>query len=197
MAGIQPGQRLAEVTASRTQRVEAQCYSAHSAPPLGSLVRIGSPPIYAVVLDIRHEPLDPTRPLAPRGADAETEDELYAANPQLSAILTTRFTAVIVGYRDGAGVRAGLPSLPPDLHSFVFLCEASDLAGFGDNLGWLRLLLEERSAASDAAIANLLRQAAGGRTDPRKFLLEAGKALATELSGEPHRMRALLREVAA
>ena len=195
MKEVRPGQRLAEVTASRTQRVEAQCYRAHSAPPLGSLVRIGSPPIYAVVLEIRHEPLDPTRPLAPRGADLETEEELYAANPQLDAVLTTRFTAAIVGYRDSAGIRAGLPSLPPDLHSFVFLCDAGDLSSFGGNFEWLRLLLAERSPASDTAIANLLRQAADTKTDSRKFLLGAGKALAVELSSEPHRMRALLREV--
>ena len=120
---------------------------------------------------------------------------MYAANPQLSAILTTRFTAAIVGYRDGAGIRAGLPSLPPDLHSFVFLCDAGDLTVFGNDFGWLRLVLEERSPASDTAIANLLRQAANARSDSRGFLLNAGKALATELSGDPLRMRALLREV--
>ena len=197
MGEVQPGQRLAEIIASRTQRVEAQCYRATAAPPLGSLVRIGSPPVYAVVLEIRHEPLDPTRPLAPRGADAETQDQVYAANPQLSAILTTRFTAGIVGYQQGSSTRVGLPSLPPDLHSFVFLCDAGDLAGFAGDFGWLRLLLEDRSPASDAAIANLLRQAAQSKADSRRFLVGAGKALAAELSGEPNRMRALLREVGA
>lgn len=195
MGEVQPGQRVAEVTASQTQRVEAQCYRAQAAPPLGSLVRIGSPPVYAVVLDIRHEPLDPTRPLAPRGEYLETEDDIYATNPQLTAILTTRFTASIVGYRDGGGIRAGLPSLPPDLHSFVFRCDAGDLAGFGNDFGWLRLLLEDRSAASDTATTNLLRQIANTRIDARRFLVGAGKALATELAAEPHRMRALLREV--
>ena len=197
MGEVKTGQRVGEVTASQTQRIEAQCYQAYAAPPLGSLVRIGSPPVYAVVLAIRHEPLDPTRPLTPRGEDLETEEELFAANPQLSAILTTRFTAAIVGYRDGAAIRAGLPSLPPDLHSFVFTCDRADLAVFGGDFAWLRLLLEEGSAASDTAIANLLRQTANTRTDSRRFLLGAGKALAAELSAEPRRMRALLREVGA
>lgn len=195
MEDILPGQRVGEVTASQTLRVEAQCYRPHAAPPLGSLVRIGSPPVYAVVLEIRHEPLDPTRPLAPRGADVETEDELYATNPQLSAILTTRFTAAIVGYRDGSVMRAGLPSLPPDLHSFVFICDDADLAVFGADFEWIRLLLAERSPASDTAIANLLRRTAATRTDSRTYLLGAGKALAAELSGEPGRMKALLHEV--
>ncbi len=197
MEEARSAQRVGEVTASQTQRIEAQCYQAYAAPPSGSLVRVGSLPIYAVVLDIRHEPVDPTRPLAPRGADLETEGELFAANPQLSAILTTRFTASIVGYRDGAAIRAGLPSLPPDLHSFVFVGDDADLSVFGGDFAWLRLLLEEGSAAADAAIANLLRQTANTRTDSRRFLLGAGKALAAELSGEPRRMRALLREVGA
>ena len=195
MGELQPGQRVGEVTAAQTQRVDAQCYRAHAAPPLGSLVRIGAPPVYAVVVDIRHAPLDPTRPLVPRGEELETEDELYAANPQLTSILTTRFTAAIVGYRDGGAIRAGLPSLPPELHSFVFICDATDLAVFGGDFVWLRLLLEDRSPASDTAIANLLRQTADTRVDSRNFLLGAGKALATELAAEPRRMRALLREV--
>ena len=195
MGAVRPGQRVGEVTAAQTQRVEAQCYRTRATPPLGSLVRIGSPPVYAVVVDIRHEPLDPTRPLAPRGEELETEDEIYATNPQLSSILATRFTAVIVGYGSGAAIREGLPSLPPDLHSFVFLCDAADLAIFGGDFGWLRLLLEGRSPASDTAIVNLLRQTADTRADPRGFLLDAGKALAAELSAEPNRMRALLREV--
>ncbi len=195
MAAVQPGQRVGEVTASRSQRIEAQCYQARAAPPLGSLVRIESPPVYAVVLDVRHEPMDPTRPLTPRGADLETEDEVYAVNPQLSAILATRFTAAILGYRGGDGIHAGLPSLPPDLHAFVFVGDDDDLAFLGKDFGWLKLLLDERSPASDTAIVNLLRQAAHSSTDSRGFLLNAGKALATELSGEPLRMRALLHQV--
>ena len=197
MEEVQPGQRVAEVTASHSQRVEAQCYTAHAAPPLGSLVRIGSPPIYAVVVEVRHEPLDPTRPLAPRGADLETEEELYASNPQLAAVLATRFSATIVGYQEGSAVCVGLPSLPPQLHSFVFVSDAADLARVAADFGWLRMLLEDRSPVSDAAISNLLRQAANHRNDSRNFLLGAGKALAEELSGDPHRMRSLLREVGA
>ena len=88
-----------------------------------------------------------------------------------------------------------MPSLPPDLHSFVFLCDAGDVAGFGGDFAWLKLLLDERSPASDTAIANLLRQASDSRADPRSFLVGAGKALAAELSREPQRMRALLQEV--
>ena len=126
---------------SHTQRVEAQCYRLHAAPPLGALVRVGAPPVYAVVREIWHEPLDPTRPLAPRGAELEAEDEIYAMNPQLTAMLTTRFTAMVVGRREGLNIRYGLPGQPPNLHAFVFRCDEADLSAFASHLGWLRLLL--------------------------------------------------------
>ena len=57
-----------------------------------------------VVRDIWHEPLDPSRPLAARGADLETEEEIYAQNPQLLSVLTTRFTATVTGYVDGLDI---------------------------------------------------------------------------------------------
>ena len=196
MTDTQAGRRVGEVTVSHTERVEAQCYQLHSAPPLGSLLRIGSPPVYAVVREIRHEPLDPSRPLAPRGAGLESEDELYAANPQLSAMLTTRFTATIVGYRNGLTIRQGLPAQPPNLHAFVFACDASETAEFAAELSCLRLLLSDRSPGADSALAGFLRLAAGAASDGREFLLRAGRTLAAELSSEPQRLQAVLREMA-
>ena len=195
MTDTQAGRRVGEVTLSHTERVEAQCYQLHSAPPLGSLLRIGSPPVYAVVREIRNEPLDPSRPLAPRGVGLESEDELYAANPQLSAMLTTRFTATIVGYRNGFTIRQGLPAQPPNLHAFVFFCDAGETAEFASELGCLRLLLADRSPGADSALAGFLRLAAGAASDGRGFLLRAGRTLAAELSNEPQRLQAMLREM--
>ena len=65
MTDTKTGQRVDEVEVSHSQRIEAQCYELHHAPPLGALLRVGSPPVYAVVREIWHEPLDPSRPLAP------------------------------------------------------------------------------------------------------------------------------------
>ena len=196
MTEVEPGQRVGEVTVSHTQRVEAQCYRLHAAPPLGALVRIGAPPVYAVVREIRHEPLDPSRPLAPRGEGLESEDEIYAANPQLSAMLTTRFAATVVGHLDGLDLRPGLPPQPPSLHAFVFRCDAADVTKFASDLRWLRLLLADRVPAADAALGGFLKQVAAVAADRRAFLLRVGRSLAAELSGEPLRLQALLREVA-
>lgn len=191
------GQRVGEVMTSHTQRIEAQCYQLHAAPPLGALLRVGSPPVYAVVREIWNEPLDPTRPLAPRGAALESEEEIYAANPQLSAMLATRFAASIVGYQDGTTVKYGLPEQPPNLHAFVFACDAAETWEFARDLGWLRLLLSDASAAADSALAGFLRRSAQAAADRRGFLLRAGRSLAAELSADPMRLQAVLREVAA
>ena len=196
MVNNQIAQRVGEVMVSHTQRIEAQCYRLHTAPPLGALLRVGEPPTYAVVREIWHEPLDPTRPLAPRGEALESEDEIYAANPQLSAMLTTRFAAAVVGHGDGRDLRPGLPEQPPGLHSFVFLCDRDELAAFAADLRWLRLTLADRTPAGDAALAAFLRRAGDAMSDRTGFLTRAGKALAAELSGEPLRLQALLREVA-
>ncbi len=190
-------QRVGEVMVSHTQRIEAQCYRLHAAPPLGALLRVGEPPTYAVVREIWHEPLDPTRPLAPRGEALESEEEIYAANPQLSAMLTTRFAAVVVGYGNGMDLRPGLPDQPPGLHSFVFLCDRDELASFASDLRWLRLMLSDRTPAGDAALALFLRRAADSVDDRRGFLKQAGKAVVAELFSEPLRMQGLLREVLA
>ena len=194
---ITAGQRVGEVMVSHSQRIEAQCYELHGAPPLGALLRVGSPPVYAVVREIWHEPLDPTRPLAPRGASLESEDEIYAANPQLSAMLTTRFAGTVVGYGDGVTVQFGLPAQPPNLHAFVFACGADETSAFAADLGWIRLFLSDGSATVDSALAGFLRQAAAGMGDRQGFLLRAGRTLATELARDPQRLQAILREMTA
>ena len=197
MTDLTAGQRVGEVTVSHSQRIEAQCYELHGAPPLGALLRVGSPPVYAVVREIRREPLDPSRPLAPRGAGLESEDEIYAANPQLSAMLTTRFAATVVGYGDGPAVQYGLPAQPPNLHAFVLLCDADEMAAFAGELGWLRLFLSDGSPAADSALAGFLRQAAAGMVDRQRFLLRAGRTLAAELPRDPQRLQSILREMTA
>ena len=191
------GQRVGEVTVSHSQRIEAQCYQLHGAPPLGALLRVGSPPVYAVVREIWHAPLDPSRPLAPRGMSLESEDEIYAANPQLSAMLTTRFAGTVVGYSNGPEVQYGLPAQPPNLHAFVFICGPDEAAAFANELGWLRLFLADGSPAGDSALAGFLRQSAVGMVDRRGFLIRAGRTLAAELSHDPQRLQAILREMTA
>ncbi len=196
MADISAGQRVGEVTVSHTRRIEAQCYRLHESPPLGALVRVGSPPMFALVSEIWNEPMDPSRPLAPRGEGLETEDEIYAANPQLSTMLTTRFTANIVGFDSGSARRWGLPERPPNLHAFVALCDGEEINEFAGDLGWLRLLLTDGSPVGDAAVAGFLRRSAELSPNRKAFLLRAGRALTEELANDAGRLQSVLRELA-
>ena len=197
MTEIMPGQRVAEVMVSHSQRIEAQCYDPFVAPPLGALLRVGSPPVYVVVREIWREPLDPSRPLAPRGVALESEDEIYAANPQLPAMLTTRFAGAVVGYGDGTMVRRHPPELPPNLHAFVFACDEAEMVAFANDLSWLRRFLADGSPAGDSALTGFVRQAAARMPDHPGFLLRVGRALATVLPRDPLRLQAILRELTA
>ena len=198
------GQRVGEVIAAHTERIEAQCYVLYAAPPLGALLRIGAPPVYAVTRAVWHAPLDPTRPLAVRGAGLETEAEIYAANPQLESMLTTRFAAAIVGYEynnsigygGGPQIRAGLPDAPPPLHSFVWQCDSSPATALASQPQFYRLLLAEGTVAADLALAALLRQAGASSDDRRGFLVRAGRMLAAELAQDTPRLHTILGELA-
>ena len=201
------GPRVGEVIAAHTERIEAQCYQLYAAPPLGALLRIGAPAVYAVTRAVWHVPLDPSRPLAVRGAGLETEDEIYAANPQLASMLVTRFAATIVGceysigYAGGPQIRAGLPDAPPPLHSFVWQCDGGDAAALAlaAQPQFYRLLLAEGTVAADLALAALLRQAgaaSGAGGERQGFLVRAGRMLAAELAQDTPRLHTILGELA-
>ena len=192
----QAGLRVGEVMESHSERVVVECYDLHQSPPLGTLLRIGSPPVYGVVREIWNGPVDPGRPLTPRGAALETEDEVYSTNPQLTAVLTTRLTAMVVGYREGSAIRQGLPPRPPNLHSFAFISGDDEGAEFVREFRFLPLLLADHSPAADQALIAFVRRSAGGFGDKSEFLLRVGRALASELSRDGMRLQTLLREMA-
>jgi len=187
---------LGEVVEASSTGFMSQCYELYGAPPLGSLVKVGSPDIFAVVLNVSTEPLDPSRPVLARGENAESEEELYRDHPQIARLLTSRFESVIVGHNSGGEVRQYLPPLPPRVHSFVYAVAPEELANFTQKLDFLRLLLNTRSAHCDEVVGACLRQAGAQQRNPRDFVLRAGKALASELAGDLPRLNAILRRVA-
>ncbi|MSP78856.1 MAG: hypothetical protein EXR67_04810 [Dehalococcoidia bacterium] len=176
----------------------------------------GSDLIYGIVCNVATGPLDTGRRVLPRGEAEESEEDLYRENPQLSHVLATRFEAAIVAHstKDGRGkdgLRQGLPPLPPHVHAFVFPCEPSELAQFAKDFRFLHLLLTAPNLsgpAADEVISACLRAlvasnkaqnpvpiTSGGKapTDERALLLQAGRALARELTDDAHRLNTLLR----
>ena len=159
-------------------------------------MKVGTPEIFAVVLNVSTEPLDPSRPVLARGENAESEEEVYRDHPQIARLLTSRFESVIVGHYAGGEALQYLPPLPPRVHSFVYALAPKELTAFTRKLDFLRLLLDTRSAQSDEVVGACLRQAGAQQPDAREFILRAGKALASELAGDLPRLNAILRRVA-
>ena len=191
--------RLGEVVAASSTGFLSQCYQLYGAPPLGSFVKVGTPPIYAVVQNVSTEPLDPSRPVLARGEAAESEEAIYRDHPQIARLLTSRFEAVIVGYESEGVPLQYLPPLPPRVHSFVHAATPDEVIRFTGQLDFLRLLLNTHSPQapqSDEVVAACLRLTGAMQSEPRQFLLRAGKTLAGELAGDLPRLNAIMRRVA-
>ena len=173
----------------------ALCYQPYDAPPLGSFVRAGDPPLHGVVYRVTTEPLDASRPVLARGGFAATEEEVFRENPQLERLLTSRFEVVIAGHQDDGADVPVLPPLPPRVHAFVHTCSPEEVSKLAVQPGWIRLLLSSGIPAADQVVAACLRQAAAVHDDGESFLLKACKDLAGELAGDLPRLNAILRTV--
>ena len=187
--------RVGEVTAADSQSVTGQCYELYGSPPLGTLLLIGSPGVFAVIQGIRTEPLDPSRPVLARGATTDTVEEIYRANPQLERLLTTRFDALIVGHESDEQYYQLLPPSPPRIHSFIATCSSEVVAAFTQEMDFLRFLVHAPPPLGDEVAVACLREAAACHADRREFVMHAGRALGQEMQGESARLSAILRRV--
>ena len=187
--------RIGEVIAADSRSVTGQCYYLYGAPPLGSLLRVGEPGVFAVVQGIRTEPLDTSRPVLARGSSAGTIEEIYNSNPQLEKLLTTRFEAMVVGHERVGQYLQLLPATPPRIHSFVDTCPPAVVEAFTSELDFVRFLVNTNQPLGDEVVVSCLREAASCRTDKEGFIMRAGRALGQEMPGESARLSAILRRV--
>lgn len=189
--------RIGEVVEANTVEFVAQCYELHRAPPLGSLVKTTTPgETYGIVYNAATSSLEPGRRPVARGRGETREEDIYRANPQLAKLFRTDFNAVVVGHREGDLLHHYLPPWIALIHSFVYLCELEEVKEFTQHLDFLSLLLSAPlSIPNEELVAASLRYASQASPDPRKFLVGAGKELASLLGGEPHRLNAILRRI--
>ena len=191
MAG--QSERVAEVVEAASAAFIAQCYALDGAPPLGALVRTGDPPTYGVVCNIESGPLDAGRRVTARGHGEDSEEALYRSNPQLERLLVTRLEARIVGYDREGATRQGLPSLPPRLHAFVYVCTPEEVRAFTRSFDFIHLLAAVSPPTGDEVVTACLRRAASVQPDPEAFLVAAGQALAGEMADDMGRLSVVLR----
>jgi hypothetical protein len=187
-------QRVGETISVSIRDFQAQSYDLYQAPSFGSFITVASTvpgiEIYAIVQDIRTEPIDPSRPVIARGAELAHEDAIYEENPHFRHIMRTRFSAVVIGYVQDEQVLHVLPPQPPRIHGFVFACTPEQVAAFTRDLGFLRLLMAAK--ASNDLISACVRTAATAQAGEESYLVGLGKELMTLLAEDPERLNVLL-----
>ncbi len=190
--------KIGEVVEADSSSFVAQSYELYDAPVLGSLVRTRCQDIdiYAVVYLATTAAAEPgRRPLA-RGRDAEVEADIFRDNPQLSRLLLTHFSALVLGHCQEGRVCHYLPPQPARVHGFVWACAAEEVALFSQGLDFLHLLLQARLEGSvEELVAACLRHMAQLQPEPRRFLVDAGRELARLLGGDFARLNAILKRI--
>jgi hypothetical protein len=191
------GRALGEVVRASTSEFVAQCHRLYEAPPLGALVKSeGDTPVYGVVGEVTTQSIDPGRRTMALGEEDASGDAVYDRNPQIARLLTTEFRSIVVGHGDGGHLRRYLAPLPPRIHDFVFPCHEDEVAGFSDSLDFLPLLLAAPVGSPDDVVAAFLRRSSRSHPDSDAFLVQAGKELATVLSGQFQRLNGILKRLA-
>jgi len=176
--------RLGEIIESSTTSFAAQCYELYQLPPLGSLVKTkdASVELYGIVYNASTTSLEPGRKPIARGKDEATEEDIYKSSPQLTKLLRSEFSALVVGHRGGDKLYHFLPPSPARIHAFVYACTPEEVKEFGRSLDFLNILVSTRLPVSvEELVAATLRQMAQAQEDPHVFLVAAGKELAVLL----------------
>ncbi|MDE2837537.1 MAG: hypothetical protein OXL97_08525 [Chloroflexota bacterium] len=186
--------KFGEVVEASVDRVVGQCHTLYGAPPLGTLVRVGSS-LFAVVDGVSTAALDPGRRVIARGAELASESDVYAENPQLERLLRTDVTLTVVGHEEGGRFFQHLPPLPPRIHTFLYACSGAEVRAFMERSDWTALVLASALPTADDVLAAALREAAPEFDDPRAFLVQACRAIAAQLPTDAARLAAIMRRL--
>ncbi len=190
--------RVGEIIEASTTEFVAQCYDLYQSPPLGSLVKTRDLPVelYGIVYNATTTSLEPGRRPIARGKDEASEEEIYRSSPQLSELLRSEFSALVVGHRQGDNLHHYLPPKPARIHSFVYLCPPEEVKEFSQSFNFFTVLINTRLPVSqDELIAACLRQMGQAYEDRHAFLVAAGKELAVLLGGEFNQLKAILERI--
>jgi hypothetical protein len=160
-------------------------------PPLGSLVKTGD--IYGIVCHAATTSLEPGRRPIARGQDEASEEAVYQSSPQLLKLLRSEFGVVVVGHKEGDRLCYYLPPSPARIHAFVYLCAPEEVREFSQSLEFLNILISASlPVPADELIAAALRQMSQAHEDRHRFLVSAGKELATRLSNQYEQLKSIL-----
>ncbi len=191
-------ERVGEVIEASTADFVAECYELYQLPPLGSLVKTTDLPVelYGIVYNATTTSLEPGRRPIARGKDEATEEEIYKASPQLTKLLRSEFSVLMVGHRQDDKLYHYLPPKPARIHAFVYLCSPDEVREFSQSFDFLNMLINTHLPVSvEEIVAASLRNMSQVHDDSRAFLVAAGKELTVLLGGEFSRLKSILGRI--
>jgi hypothetical protein len=181
---------IGEVLGSRPAGFSGELMAADNVPALGTVVRAAADPdVLGVISSLETDTVLPGRSPARYGL---TPDELLKQHPELGELLTTRFEAMVVGYRSGDSVVIGSPGKPVPLYTPVYPADAGDVIALGDDRRVVRLLAASDAGAADAFILAALVNLADARSERTGFLEGVCRELSRLLAGDYLRLEYIL-----
>lgn len=185
--------RVGMVIEPTTTDFVVQCDTLNESPSLGSLVRCGKTNgIYGIVAEVYTRNADSSRPTYPRGSGAMQEAEIFQANPQIELLLTTKFRAITVGYKENSHLHQTLPPNPPRVYASVMECGAAETGMFGAKLDFLQLIFNDLAIPQDDILGLFLDKAKDFHPDRDQYLVAAGKRISLALRGDTARIQRIL-----
>ncbi|MGQ9550216.1 MAG: HAS-barrel domain-containing protein [Roseiflexus sp.] len=197
-------QRIAEVIEATNTEFTAGTYELLAAPPFGSLVRAQARDdgmaIYGLVYKIFTGSRDIGGRALVRGRTYTGHElydaEIYREHPDLTLVLQTEFSAIIVGFvEEGRTIRQFLPPQPPPVHYSVYECDGNEVARFNQALDYFRTVLLTPHIPGDEVLAAAIRAAARTAADQHAFLVRSGREIASLLKDDYDRLMAILRRI--
>jgi hypothetical protein len=187
--------KIGEIVESTSTEFTAECYELNAIPSLGSLVKVTEPglEIFGIVSQSGTAGIEPGRHPIARGKDEASEEAVYQSSPQLMKLLRSEFQVLVVGYKVNGDIYQYLPSKPVHIHAFVNVCGIEEIKQFSQSFNFLSALVNNRlQIPEEELVAASLREMSKAQTDPHAFLVAAGKALTSGLSGDYHRLKTIL-----
>ena len=190
-----------EVIAVSTISFEAQSYQLNDAPSFGSLIYCAGPDgvsHYGLCFATETGGIEPGRHPVAWGRAEDTDEDVYARQPQLAHVLRTTFSSLLIGFAgpDGVPVQR-IPPHPPRVHERVYQATDAQVRGFFSSLVYLRFLLRAGVANVEDLLAASIVQVYRARGRDRGYLVEAGRAVARLLATDHVRLTAVLELLTA
>ena len=187
--------KIGEIVESSSTEFTAECYELNAIPSLGSLVKVTEPAleVFGIVCQSGTASIEPGRHPVARGKDEASEEAVYQSSPQLMKLLRSEFQVLVVGYKLDGKIKQYLPAKPAHIHAFVYICGTEEIKQFGQFFDFLNILVNNRlQIPPEELVAASLREMSKTQSDPHAFLVAAGKALSSSLSGDYHRLKTIL-----